>query len=84
MKRFTNKVIIVTGASRGLGQGYAVAFAREGAKVAGVDIGDQSQTRRPSPRGRGRVHFRDRRPRPGGAEGGGGCGGAGLATGRAD
>jgi 2-deoxy-D-gluconate 3-dehydrogenase len=44
MKRFTNKVIIVTGASRGLGQGYALAFAREGAKVAGVDIGDQSQT----------------------------------------
>jgi 2-deoxy-D-gluconate 3-dehydrogenase len=44
MKRFTDKVIIVTGASRGLGQGYALAFAREGAKVAGVDIGDQSDT----------------------------------------
>ena len=44
MKRFTNKVIVVTGASRGLGQGYALAFAREGAKVAGVDIGDQSET----------------------------------------
>jgi 2-deoxy-D-gluconate 3-dehydrogenase len=44
MKKFANKVILVTGASRGLGQGYAVAFAREGAKVAGVDIGDQSQT----------------------------------------
>ena len=44
MKRFTNKVIVVTGASRGLGQGYAVAFAREGAKVAGVDIGEQNET----------------------------------------
>jgi len=44
MKRFTNKVIVVTGASRGLGQGYAVAFAREGAKVAGVDIGEQKET----------------------------------------
>jgi 2-deoxy-D-gluconate 3-dehydrogenase len=38
MKRFTNKVILVTGAGRGLGQGYAVAFAREGATVAGADV----------------------------------------------
>jgi len=44
MKRFINKVIVITGASRGLGQGYALAFAREGAKVVGVGIGDQSQT----------------------------------------
>ena len=44
MKRFANKVIVVTGASRGLGQGYALAFAREGARVAGVDIMDQNQT----------------------------------------
>jgi 2-dehydro-3-deoxy-D-gluconate 5-dehydrogenase len=34
--RFKNKVVIVTGVSRGIGQAIAVAFAREGAKVVGV------------------------------------------------
>jgi 2-deoxy-D-gluconate 3-dehydrogenase len=43
-KRFVNKVAFVTGASRGIGQGVALAFAREGAHVVSADIGDQSDT----------------------------------------
>jgi 2-deoxy-D-gluconate 3-dehydrogenase len=44
MKRFASKVIIVTGASRGIGRACAVAFAREGALVVGVSSGDQKAT----------------------------------------
>lgn len=44
MKSFTQKVAVVTGASRGIGQAIALAFAREGAHTVGVDIGDQSDT----------------------------------------
>jgi len=43
-KRFENKVAVVTGASRGIGQAIALAFAREGAHAVSVDIGDQSET----------------------------------------
>jgi len=43
-KRFENKTAIVTGASRGIGQAIALAFAREGAHAVSVDIGDQSET----------------------------------------
>jgi len=42
--RFKNKVVIVTGASRGIGQAICVAFAREGAKVVGVARGSLGQT----------------------------------------
>lgn len=38
MKRFTDKVVIVTGAGSGIGQATAVSFAEAGAIVAVVDI----------------------------------------------
>jgi 2-deoxy-D-gluconate 3-dehydrogenase len=43
-KRFENKVAVVTGASRGIGQGMALAFAREGAHVVSVGISDPAET----------------------------------------
>ncbi len=42
MKRFENKVAIVTGACRGIGQAIALAFAREGAHAISVCVGDPS------------------------------------------
>jgi 2-deoxy-D-gluconate 3-dehydrogenase len=42
--KFKNKVVIVTGASRGIGQAICVAFAREGATVVGVARGDLAET----------------------------------------
>ena len=41
---FANKVVIVTGAARGLGQEYARHFARLGAKVAVNDLRDCNET----------------------------------------
>ncbi len=42
--KIDNKVAIVTGASRGLGQGMALGLAEAGAKVALVARGDMSET----------------------------------------
>ncbi|HUB87267.1 MAG TPA: SDR family NAD(P)-dependent oxidoreductase, partial [Verrucomicrobiae bacterium] len=39
-KRFENKVAIVTGACRGIGQAIALAFAREGSTVVSICVGD--------------------------------------------
>jgi NADP-dependent 3-hydroxy acid dehydrogenase YdfG len=33
-KRFTDKVVVLTGASAGIGRAIAIGFAREGAHVA--------------------------------------------------
>lgn len=43
-KRFENKVVVVTGASRGIGQAICVAFAREAATVVGVARSDLAET----------------------------------------
>lgn len=43
-KRFENKVVVVTGASRGIGQAVCVAFAKEGATVVGVARSDLGGT----------------------------------------
>ncbi len=42
--KFTDKVVVITGAARGLGQEYARHFARRGAKVAVNDIRDCAET----------------------------------------
>ncbi|MEI9959720.1 MAG: SDR family NAD(P)-dependent oxidoreductase [Limisphaerales bacterium] len=44
MAGFQNKVVVVTGASRGIGQAISVAFAREGAQVVGVARSDLAAT----------------------------------------
>ena len=43
MSRFANKVAIVTGASRGIGQSILLAFAREAAHTVSVDIADHGE-----------------------------------------
>jgi len=40
--RFKNKVVLITGAGSGIGQAAALAFAREGARVAVADISDKA------------------------------------------
>ncbi|MBV8347661.1 MAG: SDR family NAD(P)-dependent oxidoreductase, partial [Mycolicibacterium sp.] len=42
MGRFDNKVAIVTGAARGIGQAYAEALGREGAAVVVADINTEA------------------------------------------
>jgi 2-dehydro-3-deoxy-D-gluconate 5-dehydrogenase len=42
--RFQNKVVVVTGASRGIGQAICAGFGQEGATVAGVARSDLGET----------------------------------------
>lgn len=44
MGTFDDRVVIVTGAAMGIGQAYALGFAREGAHVVAADIADSSET----------------------------------------
>ena len=42
--KFKNKVVVVTGASRGIGQAVCVAFAKQGAQVVGIARSDLADT----------------------------------------
>jgi (+)-trans-carveol dehydrogenase len=44
MRRYENKVALVTGAARGLGRDHAVCLAQEGADIIAVDICQQIET----------------------------------------
>jgi len=44
--KLTNKKAIVTGAGKGLGQGYAKALAEAGADIVAIDIGDMTGTQK--------------------------------------
>ena len=44
MGTFDGKVVVVTGTAMGIGQAYALGFAREGAHVVAADIADSSET----------------------------------------
>ncbi len=44
MKRFENKTVVITGASRGIGQAILLKFASEGAHVVGIGVSDYGKT----------------------------------------
>ena len=42
MKRFQNKICLVTGAASGIGMATAIAFANEGANVVIADVAEEA------------------------------------------
>jgi len=57
VRRFENKVVLVTGASRGIGLATVERFAREGATVIATDIEKQAMDSA-SPASIGRISIR--------------------------
>jgi NAD(P)-dependent dehydrogenase (short-subunit alcohol dehydrogenase family) len=46
-KRLDGKVAIITGAANGIGREASLIFARQGAKIVAVDLGDATEAVRP-------------------------------------
>ena len=42
--KYQGKTVFITGTARGIGQGLAVAFAKEGCQIIGCDLGPQHET----------------------------------------
>src|ERR1700761_1917983 len=45
MTKLAGQIVVVTGGSQGIGRGVSLRLARDGARVAIIDIGDAAETR---------------------------------------
>lgn len=55
--RHSGRIVVITGGSSGIGQAIALRLAREGAKVANLDIGDGAETTAMAARSGGSVTY---------------------------